>query len=58
MAWVFTKLRQDRKDIEGHFCKIFPVFPGAKWVKATYYRQLEAFTGSTVNKIEQCHRLE
>ena len=40
---------------EGRFRK---VFPGAKWVKATYYQQLDAFIGSTVKEIDQCRRLE
>jgi hypothetical protein len=55
MAWAFTQLSRDRKDIEGRFCK---VFPGVKWVKAMYYRQLDAFIGSTVTEIDQCRKLE
>ena len=54
MAWGFTEMRKSHQDVEARFRS---VFPGAKWVKATYYRQLDAFIGSTVKEIDQCRNL-
>lgn len=54
MAWGFTEMRKSRQDVEARFHSIFP---RAKWVKATYYRQLDAFIGSTVKEIDQCRNL-
>ena len=54
MAWAFTEMRKECKDIKARFRK---VFPGTNWVKATYYRQLDAFIGSTAREIDQCRRL-
>jgi hypothetical protein len=54
MAWGFTEMRKSHQDVEARFRSIFP---GAKWVKATYYWQLDAFIGSTVKEIDQCQNL-
>jgi hypothetical protein len=54
MAWGFTQLRMEKRDIKAHFSVIFP---GTKWVRATYYRQLDAFIGSTTNEIDECRKL-
>jgi hypothetical protein len=54
MAWGFTQLRMEKRDIKARFSVIFP---GTKWVRATYYRQLDAFIGSTTNEIDECRKL-
>ena len=54
MAWGLTKLKESRKDPEGRFRKIFP---GVPYKKATFYRQTDAFFGSTVAEMEHCRNL-
>jgi hypothetical protein len=54
MAWALTKLRESRKSPEQRF---HSVFPGVLFVKATFYRQLDAFFGSTVKEMEHCRAL-
>jgi hypothetical protein len=54
MAWGLTKLGESRKDIEQRFSQ---VFPGVPYVKATYYRQRDAFFKSSTREIEQCRAL-
>ena len=54
MAWVFTHLQGTCVDVETCFCQ---VFPGASWVKATYYQHKDAFFGSTFSEIEKCWSL-
>ena len=54
MAWAFTRLQETRGDVETRFRQ---VFPGASWVKATYYWHKDAFFGSTSTKIEKCRSL-
>jgi hypothetical protein len=54
MAWGLTKLKEVRRDPEGRFRS---VFPGTSFVKATFYRQLDAFFASTAEEIECCRAL-
>jgi hypothetical protein len=54
MAWGFTHMRESRGDVETRFRQ---VFPGAPWVKATYYRHRDAFFRSTSSEIEACRSL-
>jgi hypothetical protein len=54
MAWGLTRLGEARGDVETRFKQ---VFPGAAWVRATYYRHRDAFFSSTTVEIEHCHRL-
>jgi hypothetical protein len=54
MAWGLTRLREARGDVETRFKQ---VFPGATWVRATYYRHRDAFFSSTTTEIECCHLL-
>jgi len=54
MAWGLTKLKESRKNPEQRFRT---VFPGVPFVKATFYRQLDAFFGSTVKEMEHCRAL-
>lgn len=54
MAWGLTKLKESRKDPEGRFRS---VFPGVTYVKTTFYRQMDAFFGSTVTEMERCRLL-
>lgn len=54
MAWAFTHMQETRGDVEMRFRQ---VFPGASWVKATYYRHKDAFFGSTSSEIEKCQSL-
>ena len=54
MAWGLTKLNESRNKPEQRFHE---VFPGVRYVKATYYRQRDAFFKSTTREIEQCRAL-
>jgi hypothetical protein len=54
MASGLTKLKESRKNPEQRFRT---VFPGVPFVKATFYRQLDAFFGSTVKEMEHCRAL-
>lgn len=54
MAWGLTKVCESRKGTEGRFSS---VFPDVKWTKATFYRQRDAFFGSTVNEMDNCRLL-
>ena len=54
MAWGLTKLNESRNNPEQRFRE---VFPGVRYVKATYYRQRDAFFKSTTGEIEQCRAL-
>jgi hypothetical protein len=54
MAWALTKLKEVQRDPDGHFCA---VFLGVPFVKATFYQQLDAFFGSTIQEMEHCHTL-
>jgi len=54
MAWGLTKLKESRKNLEQRFRS---VFPGVPFVKATFYRQLDAFFRSTVREMDHCRAL-
>lgn len=54
MAWGLTKMKEFRKDPAGRFGQ---VFPGVSFKKATFYRQMDAFFGSTVKEMERCRNL-
>jgi hypothetical protein len=54
MAWGMTKLKEVRKDPAARFRM---VFPGVRFSKTTFYRQMDAFFGSTAREMESCRSL-